>query len=89
MTHATYTLTLTPYLAAQLAACCLHAGLDIANLFPPRLTRHSEPPTAPEAAQPQPEPKTRPRINYPSLTGPGDILPDPGNIDWDDPATYL
>lgn len=37
----TYTLTLTPYLAAQLAACCLHAGLDVRNIFPAHLTRHT------------------------------------------------
>lgn len=37
----TYTLTLTPYLAAQLAACCLHAGLDTLRIFPAHLTRHT------------------------------------------------
>lgn len=44
----TYTLTLTPYLAAQLAACCLHAGLDVRNIFPAHLTRHTA--TTPAAA---------------------------------------
>lgn len=69
----TYTLTLTPYLAAQLAACCLHAGLDVRNIFPAHLTRHTAttpaeespavltalglPPT-PVAPAPEPEPES-------------------------------
>ena len=50
----TYTLTLTPYLAAQLAACCLHAGLDVRNIFPAHLTRHTTTTAAVAAAEEDP-----------------------------------
>lgn len=88
----TYTLTLTPYLAAQLAACCLHAGLDVRNIFPAHLTRHTATPAVTAAAE-EPADICPPRVPLPvpvppSLRGPGEPIPDPGNIDWDDPETY-
>lgn len=90
----TYTLTLTPYLAAQLAACCLHAGLDVRNIFPAHLTRHTTTTAAVAAAEEEPACICQPpRVPLPvpvppSLRGPGEPIPDPGNIDWDDPETY-
>lgn len=90
----TYTLTLTPYLAAQLAACCLHAGLDVRNIFPAHLTRHTTTTPAVAAAAEEPAdicPPLRVPLPVPvppSLRGPGEPIPDPGNIDWDDPETY-
>ena len=99
----TYTLTLTPYLAAQLAACCLHAGLDVRNIFPAHLTRHTAPTPAVTAAVEEPADICPPRVPLPvaaaqaekwkpappSLTRPGDILEAPEDIDWDDPALYV
>lgn len=88
----TYTLTLTPYLAAQLAACCLHAGLDVRNIFPAHLTRHTTAPAVAAEEEPadicQPPRAPLPVPVPPSLRGPGEPIPDPGNIDWDDPETY-
>ncbi len=48
----TYTLTLTPYLAAMLDAACRSTGLDTLNLFPSVLNRsgstaHTGTPTEP------------------------------------------
>lgn len=57
----TYTLTLTPYLAAQLAACCLHAGLDVRNIFPAHLTRHTTAPAV-TVEEPTPTPATQPEL---------------------------
>jgi len=60
----TYTLTLTIYQAAQLAACCLHAGLDVRNIFPAYLTRHTTttPAVAVEEEEPTPTPATQPEL---------------------------
>lgn len=58
----TYTLTLTPYLAAQLAACCLHAGLDVRNIFPAHLTRHTTPATTTPVAEAPAAPAAQPEL---------------------------
>lgn len=71
----TYTLTLTPYLAAQLSACCLHSGLDIANLFPAWLTRHSEPPTTTAATAGVEEPAVLNALGLPATPAPEPELP--------------
>lgn len=89
----TYTLTLTPYLAAMLDAACRAAGLDTLSLFPAHLTRHTTPATTPAAVEEpacicQPQRVPLPVPVPPSLRGPGEPIPDPGNIDWDDPETY-
>jgi hypothetical protein len=46
ITNMTYTLTLTPYLAAMLDAACRATGLDTLRIFPAHLTRHPEQPGA-------------------------------------------
>lgn len=90
----TYTLTLTPYLAAMLDAACRAAGLDTLSIFPAHLTRHTAPATTTAVAveEPagicQPPRAPLPVPVPPSLRGPGEPIPDPGNIDWDDPETY-
>ena len=45
------------------------------------------------AAEEEPASLCPPRVPLPvpvppSLRGPGEPIPDPGNIDWDDPETY-
>lgn len=64
----TYTLTLTPYLAAMLDAACRSTGLDTLNIFPSVLnrsgstipaavlpTQHPAATTATPAPEPEPE----------------------------------
>ena len=43
----TYTLQLTPYLAAMLDAACRATGLDTLNIFPSFLNRHNTPAPTP------------------------------------------
>ena len=66
----TYTLTLTPYLAAQLAACCLHAGLDVRNIFPAHISGHTAPTPAAES------PAVLPALGLPAPVA-ADIPPAP------------
>ena len=97
----TYTLTLTPYLAAQLAACCLHAGLDVRNIFPAYLTRHTATAATAAAAEepaghttPVAEPPTQPRPAAPvaeertRLIRPGMTIP-AGDVDPEDESLYI
>lgn len=88
----TYTLTLTPYLAAQLAACCLHAGLDVRNIFPAHISGHTAPTPAeesPAVLSPAnfPDVKRLPLPQPPSLTARGEIQ-DADAIDWTNPDLY-
>lgn len=100
----TYTLTLTPYLAAQLAACCLHAGMDVCNIFPAYLTRHTTPAeespavltalglpstTPPAAVLPtQPRPAAPVEEKRTSLIRPGMTIP-AGDVDPEDESLYI
>ena len=85
----TYTLTLTPYLAAQLAACCLHAGLDVRNIFPAHISGHTPAEESPAVLSPAnfPDVKRLPLPQPPSLTARGEIQ-DADAIDWSDPNLY-
>ena len=94
----TYTLKLTPYLAALLDAACRAAGLDTLNIFPATLNRYTateQGPTTttttdPGSTEPAPvarltTPAPTPAIN---LNRPGDILTADPTTDWTDPALY-
>lgn len=89
----TYTLTLTPYLAAMLDAACRATGLDTLHLFRAHLspatgaTPAEESPAVPAAPAGLPAVKKLPLPQPPSLTGPGDIL-DADTIDWTNPNLY-
>ena len=62
----------------------LLAALNAAGLLPGTTRQPAEEEPAcicpPRVPLPVPVP--------PSLRGPGEPIPDPGNIDWDDPETY-
>ncbi len=88
----------------RIDACCRAAGLDFAAIlarYANIITGARPADTAPAAATPavaaeEEEPAVicpPPRVPLPvpvppSLRGPGEPIPDPGNIDWDDPETY-
>ena len=67
----------------------LLAALTAAGLLPGTTA-----PTTPAVAAEEPaDIYQSPRVPLPvpvppSLRGPGEPIPDPGNIDWDDPETY-
>lgn len=69
----------------------LLAALNAAGLLPG--TTPTTTPAVAAAAEEEPACICPPRVPLPvpvppSLRGPGEPIPDPGNIDWDDPETY-
>ena len=61
----------------------LHLCREVTGTTTPAVAAEEEEPASicpPRAPLPVPVP--------PSLRGPGEPIPDPGNIDWDDPETY-
>ena len=67
---------------------------ELARTIAAYLTRHTATtPAVTAAAEEEPACICPPRVPLPvpvppSLRGPGEPIPDPGNIDWDDPETY-
>lgn len=86
---------------AATGAAMLGLSLEEALLTPPAeltayirtLTGAGLLPTNRQPAEEEPAGICPPRVPLPvpvppSLRGPGEPIPDPGNIDWDDPETY-
>ena len=84
----------------RIDACCRAAGLDFAAILARYANiitgaRPADTATTPAVTEEEEEPADicPPRVPLPvpvppSLRGPGEPIPDPGNIDWDDPETY-
>ena len=91
------TINITPENFGNVAAEGMRYGFDVSAYIIRRALRQLPSSTAtarqPAVTAEEPACICPPRAPLPvpvppSLRGPGEPLPDPGNIDWDDPETY-